>query len=270
MDKLINEVITDIRKKHKLSRKGLENLSGFKERTIIGYERGERKPPKKYIEFMSLYFNYKTEYVEAISFDDKNIDTVLRTLLIYQSINNYDDNKMSELLADYRFNYKELKEDLKTSRYHRKSDSNENFFIIAEILKIKPSNIYGNLESHKMMRLKKEKLDKFHKIADDNPNMNHDEINHLSFVSDDERKKLFKDIVERENLAEKNGIDITPTYYASIIKKRNQPKSYTPMTELNEIPQKYKEILELLPSAPDSFIATLTEKLKTLKEAQQL
>lgn len=271
MKKLINEIITDIRKRHKLSRKGLENLSGFKERTIIGYERGEREVSDKYIEFMSLYFGYYEDYIRAISFKSNSIDGALRTLLMYQSIYDYNDTKMSSLLSDYNIKFDELKEDLKSGNFHKKNESNVDLFIIAEILKIKPSLMHGNLEKLKSYRLENVKKEKYQELKKEQPSEDYITLISSIYINDSERKELLKDIVNRENIAEKNGINITPEYYASIIKKRNQPKeNYTPSTALNEIPSKYKEIVELLPFAPDSFIDTLTDKLRTLKETQQL
>jgi len=55
------------------------------------------------------------------------------------------------------------------------------------------------------------------------------------------------------------------------ISSKSQPETtYTPISKLDEIPEKFKEILELLPFAPDSFIDTLTDKLKAMRDAQKL
>ena len=65
MKDLINIRLEDIRKEHKLTRKALEEISGFKARNIENYERGISKPSNEYIEFISLYFGYKKEYIEV-------------------------------------------------------------------------------------------------------------------------------------------------------------------------------------------------------------
>lgn len=239
MQKLINEVIADIRKKHKLSRKGLENLSGFKERTIIAYERGEREVSKEYIEFMSLYFGYTEDYVRG-----KGIfllSDFLQIVNIYQSIYDYDDEKMSKLLNISINEYQESFNFTSKAKYDHiycNNRTNE-VFIILEKLNIKPSSM---------------KLFLY--------NIQKNEIH---------RDSKILNLDDRYNKLELNGINITPEYYANIIKKRNEPKeNYTPISEVNKLPEKYKEIIELLPFAPDSFIDTLIEKLKTLKEAQKL
>ncbi len=293
MKKLINEIITDIRKEHKLSRKGMENLGGFKERTIIGYERGEREVSDKYIDFLSLYFGYKEEYIRGLSNDDKKMDNILNTLLMYQSIYDYDDKKMEDLLDGILFElcedirltmkYEELKNTLISGDFYegilRKGFNDDNVyskeysdtyvFRIAETLSIKPSIINGSLNSWKNNALAYASRKKIEILRDGDEE--YYEIFELGQLTDKERNEELKEMIERENKAEKNGIGITPEYYANIIKKRNQPKeNYTPTSELNEIAPKYKEILELLPFAPDSFIATLTDKLRTLKETQQL
>ena len=117
MNKKINEILTTIRKEHKLTRPDIERIAGFKVSTIESYERGSRKPSIEYIEFISLYFGYKKEYIEGKS-EDKFLDYGIKTLLMYQSIYNYDDKKMAELLAISLKDYLELlkKKDIKTKK----------------------------------------------------------------------------------------------------------------------------------------------------------
>ena len=58
MKKLINKTIEKIRKDNKLSRRELAELSGFKERTILSYERGENQISSEYLKFICLYFGF--------------------------------------------------------------------------------------------------------------------------------------------------------------------------------------------------------------------
>jgi transcriptional regulator with XRE-family HTH domain len=239
MEKLINEIVTDIRKQHKLSRKGIENLTGFKERTIGSYERGEREVSKEYIEFLSLFFGYTVEYIRGTG--AKLLDKFIQTIKIYQSIYNYSNDKMAKLLnisiEDYENTFN-LNDDNYLRDYY--IDRKTNFVLeVLEKLNIKPSSI--KLSLYKMKK--------------------------RNFYID----KKIENLEERYNTLELKGIEITPEYYASVIKKRNQPKGeYTPKDDLKEIPPKHKEILDLLSYAPDSFLDTIIQKLKTLKETQQL
>jgi len=240
MGNLTNEILLNIRKNHKLSRNGLESISGFKARTIESYERAESKPSKEYIEFISLYFGIPDAYIRGES-EIIKLDEALQQVLMYQSIYNYDDEKMAEILGIVLVEiYEQFK--VKNKIYH--PDFKDNILLklnIAENLQIKSSKFW---------------ITKEYFLKDTTGEFNNDLLNVLE---------------EKYNLAEQNGIDITPEYYASIIKKRNQPETtYTPISKLSEIPEKFKEILELLPFAPDSFIDTLTDKLKAMRDAQKL
>lgn len=240
MNKLINEKLIDIRKQHKLSRKGIEHLSGFKERTIASYERGEREPSKEYLEFISLYFGYSTGYLEGST--QGMIGRVCQTFSIYERIYDYDDIKMADLLDMEALEYTDLKNEIVRARQALHSCKlSYNIFIIAEKLNIKPScfGFYPRQQST------------------------------LVTICDEEY--TVSNYQERYKKLEKSGVTIDANEYAKVIKKRNEPqKSYTPLTDTNELPEKYKEIVELLPFAPDNFIDTLIEKLKTLKEVQKL
>ena len=230
MKDLINMKLERVRKEHKLTRKALEEISGFKERTIGAYERGENYPSNEYIEFMCLFFGYIEDYFKKDRYAE--LDPTVNIILMYQSIFNYDDKKMAELLNisldefKNKFNINLSKIDNRYVEYEQKER-----FIIAENLGIKPSILYGRLDEDK------------NKI-----------INKLNLpIYDDNKKKIneaIRDIIEREIKAETKGIDLTPQYYASIIKQRNQPEIITPDTQKEAIPDKYKEILELLPYAP--------------------
>ncbi len=238
MEKLINQRLEDIRKKHKLTRKCLEFISGFKERTIGSYERGEREVSKEYIEFISLYFGYTEDYIRGQK--GGVIDNVVRIVKMYQSIYNYSDIKMSKILhidiEDYKTNFN-------TKFYNSESigyiEYKSNYtFKVLEKLNIKPSSV-----------------DLF---------LYHIQSKEVFFDN------KIKNLKNRYNALETKGIEISPSYYASIIKQRNNPQTVTPNTQKETIPNKYKEILELLPYAPDSFIKTLKEKLETMKKVQEL
>lgn len=250
MKDLINAKLERIRKSQKLTRKGLEKISGFKERTIGAYERGENYPSNEYIEFMCLFFGYIEDYFKK----DRNaeLDPVVNIILMYQSIFNYDDKKMAELLNisldefKNKFNINLSEIDTRYIEYEPKER-----FIIAENLGIKPSLLHGRLDEDKNKIIYKLNLP----------------------IYDDNKKKIdesIRDIVEREIKAETKGINLTREYYASIIKQRNQPEIITPDTQKEAIPDKYKEILELLPYASDSFTQNLKNKLLELKKAQQI
>lgn len=234
MKDLINIKLEEIRKEHKLSRKGLEEISGFKARTIESYERGQNPPSKEYIEFICLFFGYSIDFINV-----KNttiLNDFKRVINIFQSIFNYDDKKMSELLnisiEDYKNKYNYL-----TCEHTLNKKLDENFLIL-EKLNIKPSCMGLTLNE---MELKK------------------------IFFSVE-----IKNLENRFLTLETNGINISKEYYASIIKQRNQPEIITPDTQKEAIPNKYKEILELLPYASDNFLQNLKNKLLEMKKAQQL
>lgn len=56
--------ITKLRKKSGLSRKAIAQKSGFAERTIAAYERGERKPTLKYLGFLSLEYGIPIDFLQ--------------------------------------------------------------------------------------------------------------------------------------------------------------------------------------------------------------
>lgn len=234
MKDLINIRLEEIRKEHKLSRKGLEEISGFKARTIESYERGQNPPSKEYIEFICLFFGYSINFINGK--DSTLLNDFKRVINIFQSIFNYDDEKMAELLnislEEYKNKYNYL-----TCEHTISKKLDENFLLL-EKLNIKPSSISLTLNE---MELKK-----------------------IFFTVE------IKNLENRFLTLETNGLNITPEYYALIIKQRNQPEIITPDTQKESIPDKYKEILELLPYASDSFIQNLKNKLLELKKAQQI
>ena len=82
-------------------------------------------------------------------------------------------------------------------------------------------------------------------------------------------KKILETQKEDKEL-EKNGLNITPEYYASIIKKRNNPETITPLNTPENIPPKHQELLSLLRFAPDSFTDEIIAKLKAMQKLQNL
>ena len=56
----------------------------------------------------------------------------------------------------------------------------------------------------------------------------------------------------------------------SLKKEMNLKKAIPQMMKYKNIRPKYKELLALLPFAPDSFVDTIIVKLKNIKENQML
>lgn len=258
MKELIKQKITNIRKKYKLTRKELEAISGFKERNISAYERGEVNPSIDYINFISLYFGYTKESILSDSSELAPLDKAVRILLMYQSIFNYDDEKMADLLGLLGGCDKETAIGVLYSNY-----LNEN-----NALSIKVPAV--TLRIAKNLNIKFSLLSDY-SLADladsyaDSVKRRH--ISHKAFYELIERDFKVKDeIKELEN----NGLDITPDYYASIIKKRNNPETITPLSTLADIPEKHKELLALLPVAPDSFVDEIIKKLKAMQDLQRI
>jgi transcriptional regulator with XRE-family HTH domain len=282
MKKLINEILTNIRKENKLSRKGLEEISGFKARNIENYERGISKPPLEYIEFISLYFGYKKEYIEGKEVIQKELNEEIATILMYKSIFNYDDDKMADLLSidieDYNemikilYDMKERHENLEIENkehlrifenlpYHKVQLRQIKYYFdvylyIALKLNIKLQNLSGQFENNLHLFFVENKG----KIVKDRGGYNR----FITFLMYD--TPIYKQLEENYD----NGLDINKSYYVSIIKQRNQPEIITPDTQKEAIPDKYKEILELLPYASDSFTQNLKNKLLELKNTQQI
>jgi len=235
----INEKLLEIRKNHKLSRKGLSNLSGFKERTILSYERGENKPSDRYIRFISLYFNVSEDFIIGRQEMKLALSSAKRVILMYQDIYSYDDVGMMEIFHDKNFDFVEL---LKDFSYKRSPNILE-IIEISEILNIKPSSF----------ELKKfsEELRKFH----------------LLFDAKEEHEKFLKRIQNQEE----KGVLLNSDYYVEMIKKRNLAKdNYIPIDNPIKLEEKYQKVCDLLPYASDRFLEDIYNKLKALKELQTL
>jgi transcriptional regulator with XRE-family HTH domain len=255
MKNLINTRLEEIRKEHKLSRKALEEISGFKARTIESYERGQNPPSKEYLEFISLYFGYKKEYIEGKS-ENKFLDYVIRVLLMYQKIFNYDDKKMCEKLIIEENKYKDFYEfDFEKIEDFKRFDF---IFDFAFKCNIKLISFFPEL-------LKKDILEESNKTL--TKDINFENTVKKSFYYQKIGAEMLIEFIETNDI---NGIEIHPRLYAEYIKLRNTPLEITPDTQKESIPDKYKEILELLPYASDNFLHNLEKKLLELKKAQQI
>jgi len=247
MSKLINEILEKIRKEHKLSRKRMENLSGFKERTTASYERGEREPSDEYIRFISLYFNVSEDYIRGVSEEKEEYTPLKRTLLMYQDIYGYDDLAMAKIL-DRVFPMIELyRQILEIDITNIKKRSIPLLIEVTESFNIKPSSIglvCLNIE---------------------------DEMLRYDETQREWNKERMSMMNECILIMEEKGVKFDTEYYAQNIKRRNLAKStYTPEKEVKELPQKYQDIVDLLPYASDKFLNDIHNKLKTIKELQTL
>ena len=95
----------------------------------------------------------------------------------------------------------------------------------------------------------------------------HIDVKNISFFTDENRQEIEEKIKKMEEI----GLFLDKSYYASIIKRRNQQiKTYTPNQEIKELPKKYQAIVDLLPYASDKFLEDIYKKLKTMKEIQTI
>lgn len=257
MSLLTNEILLNIRKSHKLSRRKLEKLSGFKERTIMSYERAERPPSEQYINFMGLYFDVNTDYIKRRIDNDKKITPFKKTLLMYQDIYKYSNMQMSNLL-DLRsedFYLRVLEFDL--------SDPKRNTPLIietAEYLNVKPSCIGLTTPS----------LGKY-KPYEERDGITKEIVQACNEENEPFHNERLKNFDTRIEILEEKGIMLDNVYYANAIKSRNLAKdNYTPIIEAPKLDTKYQNILDLLPYAPDSFLEDITAKLQALKDIQKL
>ena len=270
MSLLTNEILLNIRKTHKLSRKGLENLSGFKERTIISYERGERQPSDNYIKFMGLYFNVNLDYIKGLIKNNQKMTTTKRTLLMYKDIYGYDDNKMIELMEVSQEEYLELMKDDKGSYSSPKEMTTEYKILILSIsekLNIRPSC----LGFHRKNIIELQNLEDSIKYLEITETQAIEEkINKLKDKYE-KHNNFAKPLNERLQNIENNGLNLDREYYAKAIKNRNLAKeNYTPTNEHQKIDKRYQVILDLLPYASDTFLEDITTKLKAMKDIQKL
>jgi transcriptional regulator with XRE-family HTH domain len=247
MNKNMYEILFEIRKNSNLSRKKLSDLSGFKEPTIVGYEKGLRKPSDEYIRFISLYFNASEDFIRGISKDNKAYTPLKRTLLMYQDIYGYDNLAMAKILDRAFPMIERYRQILEIDITNIKKRSIPLLIEVTESFNIKPSSIglvCLNIEDE-MLRY------------------------------DETQREWSKERMSMMNecilIMEEKGVKFDTEYYAQNIKKRNLAKStYTPEKEVKELPQKYQDIVDLLPYASDQFLNDIYKKLKTIKELQTL
>lgn len=268
MKTLVSEKLEKIRKERKLSRRGLHDISGFKEPTIVSYEKGINQPSNEYLDFVSLYFGYTKDSI----LDDKTpklekMDKIVNTLLMYQSIFNYTDDKMQKLLKGALFvtdmdNFDEKENRYKMKqisyndfkKYGRISDRADNIIRIAKALNV----TYDCLSEFRL-------IDDIQAVTDDEGYQKYS--HYKSFYDDIKESMQFKGEIDLLNAS---GLNITPEYYANIIKKRNNPETITPLNTLENIPPKHQELLSLLRFAPDSFTDEIIAKLKAMQKLQNL
>lgn len=281
MNKKINEILTTIRKEHKLTRPDIERIAGFKVSTIESYERGSRKPSIEYIEFISLYFGYKKEYIEGKEVTQKELNEEIATIFRYQRIFNYDDEKMADLLSIDIEDYKEMIKvlyDIKERHENLEIENKEHLSIFENLpfhkVRLKQIKYYFDVYIYfalvfniKLQCFSGQFSNNLYLFFDENKGKKVKDKGYNTFIT-----FLIYDMPIYEQLSKNYdiGLDITPEYYAQIIKQRNQPEIITPDTQKESIPDKYKEILELLPYASDSFTQNLKNKLLELKKAQQI
>ena len=266
MKTLVSEKLEKIRKERKISRRELHDISGFKEPTIVSYEKGINQPSNEYLDFISLYFGYTKDSI----LDNKTpklvkMDKMVNTLLMYQSIFNYTDEKMAELLgyADdcAGIDIKDIgvcyRENLLNNEWKPSKKIAKIILETAKALNIKFSLLSGyglddEIKSYMVYGGKE---------------IGADESDYKDFFN--QVKKILETQKEVKEL-EKNGLNITPEYYASIIKKRNNPETITPLNAPENIPPKHQELLSLLRFAPDSFTDEIIAKLKAMQKLQNL
>lgn len=261
----LNQKLEKIRKNAKLSRRALSNISGFNERTILSYEKAENPASDRYLEFVSLYFGYTKESILNDKSDLIKLDKFVNCLLMYQSIFNYDDNKMAELLEIPKdIKILNIKDETATEFYQEtyiKNDEKRHIIDCIETaikLKIKLSC----LSNYTANDLLKTFIDKENKEF-----YNHYKQGFSDFFS------LVKDGInfsDKLNELEKTGLEITPSYYASIIKKRNNPETLTPNLITDTLPKNHKKLIDLLPYASDEFINEVIEILEKKKNLSKL
>jgi len=101
-------ILMEIRKENKLTRKALSELSGFKEITIASYEKNLRRPSKEYIRFMSLYFHVHEDYINGLSINDVLINTYYRVFEMYKEIYPQNASKVDEVFKKYDVDYSNI------------------------------------------------------------------------------------------------------------------------------------------------------------------
>lgn len=93
----IGKRIMELRKKHKMTRKALSNLTGIKERSIAAYERGENRPSAEFIEALSAHFGINPTLILRGDYESPSKFTAF--LRKYKFVKKIAHNKLSELLG---------------------------------------------------------------------------------------------------------------------------------------------------------------------------
>lgn len=317
--KIMCQKLEKIRKNAKLSRRALSDISGFNERTILSYERAERLPSDRYLEFVSLYFGYTKESILNDKSDLIKLDKFVNCLLMYQSIFNYDDKEMDKLLHkshnDLDDIFKIPNKHKKTLQYQNLNDKYKipswdilksydnfcNFFTIKKSATLLPcveikndelvilDENYTSFSTYKTfhndaffkfkiaieialkLNIKPNNLFNFEFLCESKYQeiFNLDKI-FYGFYDCDEIRCLATETSIIINELEKTGLEITPSYYASIIKKRNNPETLTPKLITDTLPKNHKKLIDLLPYASDEFINEVIEILEKKKNLSKL
>jgi len=252
MSKLTHEILMEIRKENKLSRKALSFLSGFNEQTIFSYERKARKPSKEYIRFMSLYFNVSEDYINGVSEVNEAYTPFKRVLLMYQDIYNRTNGEMTDII-NKRVIIKN--NDFKSSESFKVVEDFPPIKIYnmsyLEILDTFHDDLSGSISVLKALNIKPSSIDFY--LQKRFPN------------SIDDKSPFIKKV----NDLEINGIKFDKEFYIENIKKRNLAKiNYKPQVENKYLTARHQDILDLLPYAPEKFINDMYEKLKYFKNLE--
>jgi transcriptional regulator with XRE-family HTH domain len=238
--KKINEFLISIRKKRSLTRKGLENLSGFKERTIGSYERGERTPSNDYILFLSLYFNIELKcFNDNGIYQEKSMPIHKLTIERYKYIYQYNDEQILELIK-----YEDKALYLKNLNHSGLNNDFIYFSIeISNKLLIKPSSLGFVIQDDRVIYKRQIINPIFFDIG-------------LDTFFKNEKDDKFKDISEK--------------YYLAVLNKRNNPDNiFIPLNQDKETNKEFHEVLELLNYAPKDFVSKLIIQLKKFKTEQE-
>jgi transcriptional regulator with XRE-family HTH domain len=195
MSKFIHEILTEIRKENRYTRKALSGLSGFKEQTILNYERNTRKPSNEYIKFMSLYFDVSLDYINGVSDENKPLNELYRVFEMYKEIYPQNASKVDELIKEY---------DIKYYGDERCNMSGIDFINITMKLNISFLSFNTSLENEATSDYWYQFRKKYSLLRE-------------------------TDNVDSANGIADNGIVISKEFYLSVIKKRNEPNIYIPL-----------------------------------------
>lgn len=127
----IGERLEELRKFHHLSRKELSRIININEKTIMNYEREERKPSLEYIEAITSYFGVDPSFI--VFGHARYITAFTAFLKRYKLVNNLDDEQLLKIL-DVRPGL------LKAWLQNWPAPINDILYV-AEKLNVKPSNI---------------------------------------------------------------------------------------------------------------------------------